>query len=299
MKKLITALCAALIGSAQAAPFDLYMNQMSADGTGYQNRQLTVPNGGAGVDGMLIYSGANSLPMIATFASGCSITFGVFNCTGASQVNADWNSVSGVSQILNKPTAVSAFTNDAGYLTGITSGQVTSALGFTPYNATNPSGYRTQAQVRSDISLTTTGSGAATYNSGTGVLNVPTPATPAAPSQSGVSRSLNTAYQVSATRNSLVFYSVQCTVTASIAGGQNCDVILEIASDSGFTTNVQTVSINGVGQTYTLAIALQGIQPQTSVLSGFVPAGYYARLRTVQNTGSPTFLYRAGQEVLL
>ena len=33
----------------------------------------------------------------------------------------------------------------AGYLTGITSGQVTTALGFTPYNATNPTGYITSA----------------------------------------------------------------------------------------------------------------------------------------------------------
>jgi predicted RecA/RadA family phage recombinase len=32
-------------------------------------------------------------------------------------------------------------TNPSGYLTGITSSQVTTALGFTPYNATNPSGY--------------------------------------------------------------------------------------------------------------------------------------------------------------
>lgn len=32
-------------------------------------------------------------------------------------VNADWNAVSGDAQILNKPTNVSAFTNDAGYLT--------------------------------------------------------------------------------------------------------------------------------------------------------------------------------------
>ena len=41
----------------------------------------------------------------------------------AAQVNADWNASSGVAQILNKPTIptvptnVSAFTNDAGYLT--------------------------------------------------------------------------------------------------------------------------------------------------------------------------------------
>jgi hypothetical protein len=34
-------------------------------------------------------------------------------------------------------------TNPSGYLTGITSSQVTTALGFTPYNSTNPSGYIT------------------------------------------------------------------------------------------------------------------------------------------------------------
>jgi hypothetical protein len=122
--------------------------------------------------------------------------------------------------------------------------------------------------------------------------------TPSTPSQSAATRSLNSAFQVSTTRPALVVYSVQITVTASIAGGQNGDVILEIASDSGFTTNVQTLSASGVGQTYTLAIALQGVQPQTQPVTGFVPAGYYVRLRTVQNTGTPAFAYRFGQETL-
>lgn len=36
-------------------------------------------------------------------------------------------------------------TNGAGYLTGITSGQVTGALGYTPYNSSNPSGYISQS----------------------------------------------------------------------------------------------------------------------------------------------------------
>lgn len=117
-------------------------------------------------------------------------------------------------------------------------------------------------------------------------------------SQAAATRSLNTAFQISATRDAWVSYSVQITVTASIAGGQNGDVVLEIASDSGFTANVQTLAINGLGQTYTLAIALQGVQPQTGVVTGYVPAGYYARLRTVNNTGTPAFSYRAGQEVL-
>lgn len=45
--------------------------------------------------------------------------------------------------ITDRPTNLSAFTNGPGYLTGITSSQVTTALGYTPYNATNPSGYIT------------------------------------------------------------------------------------------------------------------------------------------------------------
>lgn len=39
------------------------------------------------------------------------------------------------------PTATSQLTNDSGYITGITSSDVTTALGYTPYNATNPNGY--------------------------------------------------------------------------------------------------------------------------------------------------------------
>lgn len=50
----------------------------------------------------------------------------------AAQVNSDWSAVSGVAQILNKPTNVSSFVNDAGYLIGITSGQIAAALGYTP-----------------------------------------------------------------------------------------------------------------------------------------------------------------------
>lgn len=58
------------------------------------------------------------------------------------------------------PTAVSSFSNDAGYLTGITSLQVTTALGFTPYNATNPSGYITASALSPYLTIS---SAASTY----------------------------------------------------------------------------------------------------------------------------------------
>lgn len=38
---------------------------------------------------------------------------------------------------------ISELTNDAGYITGITSSDVITALGYTPYNSTNPNGYIT------------------------------------------------------------------------------------------------------------------------------------------------------------
>lgn len=62
------------------------------------------------------------------------------------QVNSDWNSTSGVSWILNKPTIptnTNQLTNGSGFITGITNSMITSALGFTPYNSTNPSGFLT------------------------------------------------------------------------------------------------------------------------------------------------------------
>lgn len=275
----------------------------------------------------------------------------------AAQVNSDWSAASGVTQILNKPTTLAGYGvtdaypltgNPSSFLTSITNGQVTAALGFTPYNASNPSSYVTQSGARSAITLTTTGtSGAATYNSSTGALNVPnyapgtgtvtsvtagtglsggtftTSGTVSMPSvgtagsysgvttdaqgrvsagtvrsQSAATRALNTGFQISTTRDAQVQYAVQMTITASITGGQDGDVFLDIASDSGFTTNLQSLDVSPCSQTYTLAIALQGVQKCAGTVRGYVPAGYYARIRTVSNTGSPAFSYRLGQEVL-
>ena len=53
-----------------------------------------------------------------------------------------------------------AFSNASGYITGITSSDVTTALGYTPYNSTNPNGYTsntgTVTQVTAGTGLTTT-----------------------------------------------------------------------------------------------------------------------------------------------
>lgn len=127
------------------------------------------------------YALLNNLPTLGTASTQNSTAF----ATAAQGVTADgaqpliavgttaqyWR---GDKTWVTSPTNLSSFTNGPGYITGITSANVTTALGFTPYNATNPSAYITQAGARTAISLTTTGSGAASYNNSTGVLNVPT-----------------------------------------------------------------------------------------------------------------------------
>lgn len=47
-----------------------------------------------------------------------------------------------IAQQSDIPTNNNQLTNGAGYITGITGSDVTTALGFTPYNATNPNGYQ-------------------------------------------------------------------------------------------------------------------------------------------------------------
>lgn len=338
---------------ASAAPWDLNGQQYDQFGTSMINRLMPLPTGGA--NGIYVYDSSINLPKLATYDSTLTLSglvLAVNPTTLAGKFNVPTGNagqyIRGDGILATFPTGISSFTNDVGYITSVSSADIVSALGYTPYNTSNPNAYVNQSGARSAISLTTTGSGASTYTPSTGVLNIPIPSAGAGTvtsitagtglsggvitttgtislpnvgtastyssvttdnqgritagtniAQSSQTRTLNSAFQVSATRASFINYSIQITITANISGGQNGDVILEIASDSGFTTNVQTLSIIGSGQTYTLAIALQGIQPSTGVVSGYVPAGYYARLRTVNNTGTPTYLYRSGQEILM
>ncbi len=79
--------------------------------------------------------------------------------------------LTGVSGILTK-TAADTWTLDTStYLTSITSSQVTTALGYTPYNSSNPNGYITSAG--SCAYATTAGNGGVTsVNGSTGAVTI-------------------------------------------------------------------------------------------------------------------------------
>lgn len=157
---------------------------------------------------------------------------------------------------------------------------------------TNDSGYVNQAGARSSISLTTTGSGAATYNSSTGVLNVPAPVTR---TYTNPTRTLNTAFQISATREAMVSYSVDITVGALLIAGTAGRVFLEYANETGFTTGVTVVSSAGTS----IGGVLNVSSLSTANLIGLIPSGKFVRLRTQNVTGTPTYSFQAAQEVVL
>lgn len=112
-------------------------------------------------------------------------------------------------------------------------------------------------------------------------------------------RSLNSAFQVSSTQDAMVAYTVNVAATLSLTSGATGTVVLEYADDSGFTTNVVTVQTTVNGNTGTLAIGLGLTQTGTASLSGMIPIGKYARIRTVNTVGTPTFTMGNSQEVLL
>lgn len=217
------------------------------------------------------------------------------------QINSDWTATTGAGFILNKPT-ISTVGNTGNYSDLVGKPTLSTVAGTGVYADLISKPTIPDAQVNSDwsavsgvsqISNKPSLSAVATTGSYLDLSNKPTR------TQSSATRSLNSAFQISSTRDVMAIYTVQLTVTASITGGQNGDIVLEIASNSGFTTDVQTIGVAGFGQTYTLALTLQGTQPDKRQVMGMIPAGYYARLRTVNNTGTPSYSYVAGQETLL
>lgn len=126
------------------------------------------------------------------------------------------------------------------------------------------------------------------------ITGIPNPV----PSFAYPSRTLGTAYQISTTRNARVSYAVNIASTLSLTSGQSGSVVLEYADDSGITTNVVTVQTSTNANTGALAIGLNLVQTVTATLTGEIPAGKYVRIRSVSNTGTPSFTMGTAQEVL-
>jgi hypothetical protein len=239
---------------AYGAADDFVFTQRNSMDTGPVTRVPPHPTSGPGV---FHFDPSSNSGSWITFGPGLSVNFGVLNLNITSgQVTSalgftPYSSsnpagyLTGISGA--QVTSALGFTpysasNPAGYISGVTGGQVATALGFTPYDSANPSGYVNQAGARAAITLTTTGSGAATYVGGN--LNIPTPAS-AAPFNYGAinSRSFasSTAYQATDnTKAAVVKVSPSCTASLSLTAGGTCTIQARIGS-SGLTCSSGTV----------------------------------------------------------
>lgn len=121
-----------------------------------------------------------------------------------------------------------------------------------------------------------------------------------APGRSIVTGTGAVGFQVSTTKDAFVTYSPKIITTATIVGGADGYIVLEICSTNSVTpVNWLEVGRMENGQSLSLAITLQSVQPVGSALVCMIPAGWYAKLRSVNVTGTPVSSYISGQEVLL
>lgn len=131
------------------------------------------------------------------------------------------------------------------------------------------------------------------------------PVTPAlsfnnTPGRSIVTGTGATGFQVSSTRNAIVNYSVTINTSVSLSGNAVGYVVLEIAATNSATAG-DWVEVGRApsGQSGTLVIGLALNQAGGGQMGAVIPAGYYAKLRSVNSTGTPTYTYNSGQEVLM
>lgn len=120
----------------------------------------------------------------------------------------------------------------AGYLTGITSAQVTTALGYTPYNSTNPNGYITSSSLSSYLPLSGGTMSGALVMGTTGTNYIRMGAFPNSTSNSGeawIGRASD--------RNS-------GTMTVQLGGGSSSSRSFEVV-DYAWTTVLFSVGSNG------------------------------------------------------
>jgi len=126
-------------GTESARTFDFaFHNLKGADGSGsgtVSSVNNISPDGNGNVT--LTAGDVGALPSSTTIGDGATTI--TVNSTAVGTITANQTTSGSIN--ISVPTDTGDLTNSAGYITGITSTDVTTALGYTPYDSNNPSGY--------------------------------------------------------------------------------------------------------------------------------------------------------------
>lgn len=109
-------------------------------------------------------------------------------------------------------------------------------------------------------------------------------------------RNFNQAYQLSSTRPSFISISAQLSCNLSLTGGQAGNVQLQLSANgsSGWVT-YGTITASNTG---TLTVGLNTTQVSGGQLTVPIPTGYYWRALTTNTTGTPTYTFNGGYEII-
>jgi hypothetical protein len=192
-------------------------------------------------------------------------------------------------------TNVSQLTNDANYITA----------GGAPVQSVNgQTGAVTIAANTFSAPLVNT-SGVVSLSYSTGLQNTAgslttVPRSFSYPTRSIVTTTASTGFQPGSSRDCEASYAVQITTTSNISSGTQGTIYLEIAATNSTTPSAWSIIDQQTsGQTFSLAVAVQCVQIQSVKLNGVIPAGYYARIRSANTVGTPTFSVLVSAEVLI
>lgn len=93
--------------------------------------------------------------------------------------------------------------------------------------------------------------------------------------------------RVSTAQDAFVFVSENISTTSNISSGGADDLVVEIAPTNSATAGDWVEKARGgQSQTYTLAVAIQGVQVVKGVLPVYVPKGYYIKVRSLGSSGT-------------
>lgn len=194
------------------------------------------------------------------------------------------------------PTSNASFTNGAGYLTAAVT-SVTAGTGLSGGAITTTG----------TVSMPNTGT-AGTYSGTTTDAQGRVTSGTTRSFTNNASRTIQTVaasangWQISSTRDSHVSYAVtvSCAVQIGVVTNVEGYVAIEVAATNSSTAgDWQEVGRMTNGQNISLALALATTVKVGGMLTGLVPAGFYVRIRSVNTSGTPTFSYISGQEVIL
>jgi len=109
-----------------------------------------------------------------------------------------------------------------------------------------------------------------------------------------------TGFRPSTTRDAEAHYSVSIATSVSLAGNSSGYLVLEIAPTNSATAGdwVEIARVSS-GQSGSLVVGLALNQTGGGQIAGIIPAGYYAKIRSVNVAGTPTYTLNGQQEVLL